>query len=203
MDEWSERLDDLLYAGEEIDERVEFGDDEVVVTTHRVIALTPSTDGKRYRALDRPNVTGAATDVDADRGHLKTAASVGVLAALLLAFDLAVDLQGLLGVAPSDAPAAASGALSTVETVLAAIDLLVTLSWAVPALVAVAYVAQYLLGRNQVIRLSVAGEADVLIPVGEDPAVDRIDDALALPDADPVESPDESPAESSVGSAGR
>jgi len=62
MDEWRGRVDELLYAGESIEERIGVGDADVVVTTHRVLALTPSGDGERYRAIDRPNVLGASID---------------------------------------------------------------------------------------------------------------------------------------------
>ncbi|MFC6728528.1 hypothetical protein ACFQDG_07745, partial [Natronoarchaeum mannanilyticum] len=83
MDEWRGRVDELLYAGESIEERVEIGDAEVVVTTHRVLALTPSGDGERYRAIDRPNVLGASIDADGDRGHVLTAGKAALVAALL------------------------------------------------------------------------------------------------------------------------
>ena len=199
MDEWSERLEQLLYAGEEIEERVSLGRNEVVVTTHRVIALVPATDGERYRTVDRPNVTGVTDGADGERGHLRTAAKVGVAAALLLAVDLAVDLRGLVGVPPADAPAGAAGALQTVTSVVAALDALLTLAWALPALVALAYAARYVAGRERALEIAVAGAPDVVVPVDEDPPVDRIADAVAPSDSGDVpdgrtETPDDASA---------
>jgi len=94
MDEWRGRVDELLYAGESIEERIGVGDAEVVVTTHRVLALTPSGDGERYRAIDRPNVLSASIDAGGDRAHLLTAGKAGLVAALLFALAAAVDLGG-------------------------------------------------------------------------------------------------------------
>lgn len=189
MDEWRERLEQLLYAGEAVEERVGLGRDEVVVTTHRVIALVPSADGERYRTVDRPNVKGVTDGTDGERAHLRTAAKVGIVAALLLAVDLAVDLQGLVGVTPADAPAGAAGALQTVLSVVAALELLLTLAWTLPALVALAYAARYVVGRQRVLRIEVAGAPDVVVPVDEGPPVDRIARAVAPPNSS--DAPDE------------
>lgn len=174
MDEWSERIDDLLYAGEEIEERVEFGSDDVVVTTHRILALG----GERYRAVDRPNVIGATIGFDGERGHLATAGKAGIAAAALFALDAAVDLGGTLSIAAADAPAATAGSLETAARLLALMDLTLTLAWALPAVVALGYLARYAVGRRRALRIAVAGEADVVISVGEDPPVERLADAI-------------------------
>ncbi|WP_256391609.1 hypothetical protein [Natronoarchaeum rubrum] len=178
MDEWRGRVDELLYAGESIEERIGVGDADVVVTTHRVLALTPSGDGERYRAIDRPNVLGASIDAGGDRGHLLTAGKAGVVAALLFGLDAAVDLGGLLSMSPTDAPVGAAGALETVASALALVDLLLTLAWALPAVVALAFLVRYVVGRGPALRIAVAGGDDVVIPVGENPAVERLERAL-------------------------
>lgn len=180
MDEWRERVDELLYAGESIEERIGVGDAEVVVTTHRVLALAPSGDGERYRAIDRPNVLGASIDADGDRGHLLTAGKAGLVAALLFALDAAVDLGGLLSMSPADAPAGAAGALKTVASALALVDLLLTLAWALPAVVALAYLVRYVVGRRRALRIEIAGGDDVMIFVEENPPVERLERALDL-----------------------
>jgi len=180
MDEWRERVDELLYAGESIEERIEIGDAEVVVTTHRVLALTPSGDGERYRAIDRPNVLGAAVDADGDRDHLLTAGKATLVAALLFALDGTVDIGGLLSVTSTDAPAGAAGALETVTSVLWLVELLLTLAWALPAVVALAYLIHYTVGRRRALRIEIAGGDDVVIPVGEDSPVDRLERALGF-----------------------
>jgi len=178
MDEWRERVDELLYAGESIEERIGFGDAEVVVTSHRVLALTPSGDGERYRAIDRPNVLGASIDAGGDRGHLLPAGKATLVATLLFALDAAVDLGGLRSISPADAPAGAAGALETVTSALALVDLLLTLAWALPAIVALAYLVRYAVGRRRTVRIAVAGQSDVLLPVEGVSPVERLNAAL-------------------------
>jgi len=182
MDEWRERVDELLYAGESIEERIGVGDAEVVVTSHRVLALVPSGDGERYRTIDRPNVLGASIDAGGDRGYLLAGGKAGLVATLLFALDAAVDLGGLLSMSPTDAPAGAAGALKTVASALALVDLLLTLAWALPAVVALAYLVRYAVGRRRALRIAVAGGDDVVIPAGEESTVERLERALGFDD---------------------
>jgi len=138
----------------------------------------PSGDGERYRAIHRPNVLGASIDAGGARGHLLAAGKFGLVAALLFALDAAVNLGGLLSMSPADAPAGAAGALETVASALALVDLLLTLAWALPAVVALAYLVRYAVGRRRALRIEIAGGDDVVIPVGENPPVEQLDRAL-------------------------
>jgi len=59
-------------------------------------------------------------------------------------------------------------------------DLLLTLAWALPALVAIAVLARYVVGRRRALRIEVAGGDDVVIPVDETPPIERLEAALRL-----------------------
>ncbi|MFC6729922.1 hypothetical protein ACFQDG_14820, partial [Natronoarchaeum mannanilyticum] len=100
------------------------------------------------------------------------------LAALLLALDAAVDLGGLLSMPSSGAPPGAAGALEAVTSALALVDLLLTLAWALPAVVALAFLVRYIVGRRPALRIEIAGTDDVVIPAGENPPLERLERAL-------------------------
>jgi len=70
MSRWSDRVEELLYDGESVIERIEVGTATVVVTSHRVLAFTPRVDGANFQQADRPNVTGVSMDTDSDSGFL-------------------------------------------------------------------------------------------------------------------------------------
>ncbi|MDY7082198.1 MAG: hypothetical protein SXQ77_07320, partial [Halobacteria archaeon] len=55
-----EKLETYLYDGEEIQERVDIGETQVAVTSHRVIAYS-STGKKKLQYADRPNVEDVRT----------------------------------------------------------------------------------------------------------------------------------------------
>jgi len=121
MADWRGRVDDLLYAGEEVIARVGRGPDEVVVTTHRVLAFTPERDGPNFDAVDRPNVSGVDFEASGRTWFVVQGLKALVVGALLVAAGLVVDLGGIFGdVSVDGANAVGAGG------VLGMLDLLVT-----------------------------------------------------------------------------
>ncbi|MFB6069676.1 MAG: hypothetical protein ABEJ76_01525 [Halanaeroarchaeum sp.] len=117
MNRWRDRVDELLFAGEEVLVRVGRGPDEVVVTTHRLLALSPAGDGPNFRAVDRPNVTDVGFEATGRPGLLVTGLQVGVVGIVLAAAGLLVDFGGMFGSVQVDSGTAigAGGVLEMLE----------------------------------------------------------------------------------------
>lgn len=133
MADWRGRVDDLLYAGEDVIARVGRGPDEVVVTTHRVLAFTPERDGPNFDAVDRPNVSSVDFEATGRTWFVVQGLKALAIGALLVAAGLVVDLGGIFGdVSLDNANAVGAGG------VLGMLDLLQTaMSLANEALLAV------------------------------------------------------------------
>lgn len=94
---WTDRVEELLYEGETVDEQVEVGESTVVVTSHRVLAFTPSLDGKNFREAQRPNVTGACIETTADSRFLSMGLRIALYGVVLLGVGLFVDFGAIIG----------------------------------------------------------------------------------------------------------
>jgi hypothetical protein len=68
---WDGSVEDLLYEGESVERTVELADGWVVVTSHRLLASTPSAEGQNLRKVDRPNVVGVGMGHDGNRTLLE------------------------------------------------------------------------------------------------------------------------------------
>jgi len=88
---------DVLYDGESVVARVDCGANALVVTTNRVVALTPDGDGERVQHADRPNVETVRTETAGDTNHLSRLARAAVVAVFALAVAYSVSLDGLAG----------------------------------------------------------------------------------------------------------
>ena len=60
MSQWRERAEEMLYAGESVEETFEVDDARILVTSHRVLAFTPGAEGATFQQADRPNVAGVS-----------------------------------------------------------------------------------------------------------------------------------------------
>jgi hypothetical protein len=140
------------YAGEEVVASTTLGTGWAAVTTHRVLAYNPTADGRRFQAVDRPNVSGVAVDARGDgrllgwglRGLVYGVAGVGG----------GIGLRALaLGETLSAAESAdAGGGVAPVGSVLSVVDLLAAGLEALSTLlllggIALAVVGVGLLGR--------------------------------------------------------
>jgi hypothetical protein len=164
-----ERVDEMLYDGESVHERLEIESAQVVVTSHRVIAFTPDLDGQNFQQVDRPNVTGVDTGADANDALLSRVISTGAIGLLLVVVGSVIDFDSILGDATlSDG--ATSGEMgrmgSVIDTTRSMLDMFAQLDdmmrvvGALALLLAVALFGVYWLGRDSMFVVTTAGESD-------------------------------------------
>jgi len=200
---WAGSVEDLLFEGESVRQEVAVGEDRVVVTSHRLLAFTPTRDGENYRQVDLPNVADVSAGHDGERTLLLQAGRAFLYGAVLLAVGVFVDFGAFV---PTDVFANASaagriglgGVIGLVQRFLnlvASLDEFARIVGALVVLFAVFVLAVYLLTRDRAVVVHVAGDAeDVVVPVDDgvniDAAVADLERVLFGPDA---ETGDDSP----------
>jgi len=120
----------LCYDGERVVERTPLGSGWAAVTTHRVLAYQPTVDGRRFEAIDRPNVSGVTVDAAGERRLLGWGlrAAVYGLAGLGGGIALrAMDLQSTLTVDAGAEAAPVGSVLAVTDALASALALLTTL----------------------------------------------------------------------------
>lgn len=122
--------EDLCYAGEEVAARAPLGGGWAAVTSHRVLAYNPAAEGRRFEAVDRPNVQRVALDARGDRRALRWALRAAGYGVAGLVGGLALrrfDLGATLAVDAGAGAAPVSGVLSVVDLLVAGLAALATL----------------------------------------------------------------------------
>ena len=173
---WAGTVEDLLYEGETVRRRVAVGGNEVVVTSHRLLAFTPTSDAENYRAVDLPNVADVTAGYDGEEGLLFQAGRAFLYGAVLLAVGVFVDFEAFV---PTDAFAGTGDAvgrlglggmfslMNRMLELLASLDDVARAIGALVVLFSVFVLAVYLLTRDRAVVVGVAGDADdVVVPVG-------------------------------------
>jgi hypothetical protein len=121
----------LCYGGERVVERTPLAAGWAAVTTHRVLAYNPAADGRRFEAVDRPNVSDVSVDAAGDQRLLGWGlrAAVYGLAALGGGVALrALNVGETLSMDPSGTGAAPVGSvLAVADALAAALSVLTTL----------------------------------------------------------------------------
>lgn len=97
MSRWQRRVDELLFEGETVRERLDIGSSHVVVTSHRVLSFTPELEGENFRQVDRPNVTGVETSALSKANLLRRGLMAGVLGGVLLLAGVLFDPTAVFG----------------------------------------------------------------------------------------------------------
>lgn len=199
MSRWQERVDDLLYDGETVEETVDFDASRLVVTTHRVLAFTPETDGENFQQVDRPNVTRVTTAAGREESMLTRSVALGALGAVFVAVGVLVDFDSLVGDVDLSRDAAGQlgigGVLDTIQwlfDVLSRLDDLLLLFGSLAILIAVALFAVYWFLREPALVVETAGDDETIRvpqPAGESDARVRLERAV-FPDS--TARPDES-----------
>lgn len=92
---WQQRVDELLYDGETVDETVSVESSEVVVTSHRVLAFTPERDGENLQQADRPNVSGVEMGSEGGRRFLRWAIILAVFGVPSLVVGVIFDSESV------------------------------------------------------------------------------------------------------------
>jgi len=181
---WAGSVEDLLYDGETVRERVELAEgNRVVVTSHRLLAFTPGRAGENYRGVDLPNVADVRAGHEGEDNLLAQGARLAVYGVVLLAVGVFVDFGSFV---PTDAFAGAGagqlgmgGLLSILQrflSLIARIDEFARMIGALLVLFAVFVFAVYLLTRDRVLEVRVAGDDDPIRVPADD---DTIDGAVA------------------------
>jgi hypothetical protein len=144
----------------------------VVVTSHRVLALTPGLEGAKYRPIERPNVTGLRRGASGRERWLFAGLKALSVGLALLAGGAVVDLGGILGPVDVGPTAKSTGlggllrAVSLVRTALSLLDETLLVAGALATLVGACAVGAYALTRERLVYLEVAGDEDVPLPAG-------------------------------------
>jgi len=193
--DWRDRVDRLLYDGERVVESVAVTDDRVVVTTHRVLALTPNAEGANFRAVDLPNVEGVEISTGGTGRYLRWTIRPLVLGAILVVAGTQLDLgDPLSGMDTSSAEATGTGdilsTVSSLTSLLAVLDEVMLAIGGVCLLVVALLLGLYLHSRETALVIGVAGDDDLRLPAdaGDESVVGRLETAIAGATA-----PDESP----------
>ncbi|SDZ75050.1 hypothetical protein SAMN04488065_0025 [Haloplanus vescus] len=159
--------ENLCYAGERVVERAPLGGGWAAVTTHRVLAYDPSANGRRFEAIDRPNVRAVSVDAEGDQQLLGWALRAGVYGLVGVGGGVvlrAMNLGETLAVGASAGSAPIGGVLAVVDALAAALALLTTLLLVGGVALCVGGVAlgwRYLRTRQPALVVERFGESDV------------------------------------------
>ncbi|MEF8900088.1 MAG: hypothetical protein V5A25_02530 [Halovenus sp.] len=199
MVRWQERVDDLLYEGETVEETVDFEGFRLVVTSHRVLAFTPETEGENFQQVDRPNVTRVTTGAGRDEAMLRRSVALGAFGAVSVAIGALVDFDSLVGDVDVRSDAAGQlgigGVLDTIQwlfDLLSRLDEFLLVFGSIATIVAVALLAVYWFLREPALVVETVGDDGTIRvpqPTGDADARVRLERAI-FPDRTGI--PDES-----------
>lgn len=170
-------VEQYLHENESIEQSVKVETATVYVTNQRVLAMTPTIEGKNFQQAERPNVSGVEVGIAEDRSRLWNGAQYAVMGGLLTPVGFVVDFGSIFGDLELDSQGSsqfgAEGLISAADTL---ITVMTYLSYAIIAigLVLLAYgvfrIAQYWEDRQQTLELVVAGDGEnISLPVPEGP----------------------------------
>ena len=182
MTRWEDRASERLRHGETIEASVPVGDNGVVVTTQRVFAFTPGSDGANFRSVERPNVEGVTADTRSNAGWLGYVARAGLGGVAGIALGLTVDFGSLLDLGDIGGQGAGrvgmGGMLTVLQQVsqlLGLLDQVLLVGGLLALALALGALGMYAESRTKTIRLTVAGETDLHVPsVDSGTAVTRL-----------------------------
>jgi len=124
------RPERLCYDGEHVVERAPLGAGWAAVTSHRVLVYNPAAAGRRFEAVDRPNVNDVTVDADGDGKFLGWGLRAAVYGVASLGGGVALramDLQSTLSMDAGAGAAPVGSVLAVTDALAAALGLLTTL----------------------------------------------------------------------------
>lgn len=177
MSGWKDRVEELLYESESVEEVVDVDDARVVVTSHRIMAFTPEMDGENFTQAERPNVTAVETSSMANDSLAERALRYGIYGGLLVLAGTFINFERFVGGIEFDAEAAeqtgAGGLVGLSQRMIDGIalaDELMQVVGALALLLAVAIFAVYWLLRTPTLAIRVAGDGDdIHVPQPDEP----------------------------------
>ena len=171
---WTDNIDRLLLAGEEVEDEVSVGDAQVVVTTQRVVVLTPRMDGENVRYVERPNVSGVEARHSSNSQLLSVGTTVGLTGVLLVAIGNTLNLSAPATLSDMDGNVPGAGLASSMTSAIELIDTMFLYLGALLIATAAVLAGYYFWRRQRTVALAVAGDEDVEIPTYEDESADRL-----------------------------
>ncbi|WP_435180776.1 hypothetical protein [Halorussus sp. AFM4] len=173
-----DRLSEMLFQGEEVEEELTVEGARVAVTTHRVLVFTPDGDGRRFDHADRPNVLDANVETTGRDSYVEWGVRTGVYGAVLFGGGVLLKTSGILEElgateAPADVPG--SGIAQFVSLLPKALGTLTTgllLGGGLLALAALALGGLYFSSRERELVIERAGRDPMRVPVRDDDAED-------------------------------
>lgn len=187
---WHGQVEELLYEGESVQETVEMGASSVVVTSHRVLAFTPNSDGANFDEVQRPNVAGISTSAQAETSLLEQVGQIAVIGAVLLGAGWVLDFGAMLGTVSLSPDGAATGQLGiggvlgplqTMLDVLRNLDYYLFIGGGLAMGLALLLLGVYVWQRDRTLAIEVAGGEDIHVPRPDkdSDAVARLERAIA------------------------
>lgn len=201
MTQWRERATGRLRNGESVVTTVPVGGNGVVVTSQRLMAFTPESDGPNYRAVERPNVEDVRLETVGDEDWLEYVFKGGIGGLVGVAVGLTVDFGSLLSVGSIDTSGAGQvgvgGMLAILERItqlLGSLDDVFLYGGLLAFAAGLAALGKYVESRDHTLTVEVAGDdpVRVLAPKGSDDALARVQRSLRESDADEREPASES-----------
>jgi hypothetical protein len=171
-----DRLSEMLFQGEEVEEEFTVEGARVAVTTHRVLVFTPDGDGRRFDHADRPNVLDAGVETTGKDSYVGWGTKAGVYGAVLFGGGVLLETSGVLdslgGVtAPQDAPGAGIAQLvSLLPQAFGALTTALLVGGGLLVVGALALVGLYFSSRERELVIELAGRDPMRVPVRDDDA---------------------------------
>jgi len=171
-----DRLSEMLFQGEEVEDEFTVEGARVAVTTHRVLVFTPNGEGRRFDHADRPNVLDANVETTGKGSYIEWSVRAGVYGAVFLGGGILLKASGVLDQLsatqpPEDAPGAGIAQLvSFLPKALGALTTVLLVVGGLLAIVAGALVALYFRSRERELVIERAGRDPMRVPVHGDDA---------------------------------
>lgn len=186
MSSWRDRVEELLYEGETVEDHVEWETASVVVTSHRVLAFTPETDGPNFSQVDWPNVDGLKAAAQSEVDLLRRGIRYGVMGVILVVTGQTIDFRSIVGDTSVGGSAAdqmgIGGIMSLVDSLLALMRQLdegMQILGALALLLAAVLVGVYWHTREPTLAIEVAGGRDIHVPRADEETTERLRETLA------------------------
>jgi len=163
-----DRLSNMLFQGEEVEEELSVEGARIAVTTHRVLVFTPDGEGRRFDHADRPNVVDAAVETTGHTSYVSWGIRSGVYGAVLLGGGLLVQLSGILdrlGAATPPESAGLGGLVGMLPDALAALTDAFLAGGVVLLLAAAALTGLYYRSRSRELVIERAGRDPMRVPL--------------------------------------
>ena len=187
MSRWQQRVEELLYDGERVEQSVDVDSAQVVVTSHRVLAFTPDLEGENFQQVDRPNVEGLGTGSRTrEEILLNYGVKAGVYGLLLVGAGYFIDFDSIVG--DIDVGAAGAGKLGlggildmtqTMIDLLAQLDDLMLLFGALALVLSVVFLGVFWYLREPTLVIETAGDGDdIHVPRPDDAATEQLRQAI-------------------------